>query len=271
MRADKSLFEQFFGVVARSQTWLNFIYLFLAFPLGLIYFLYLIIGLALGFGLAVIWVGLAILVLVVAGWWLLAGLERMLTISLLRVEIPPMSTPRSEKATTSTERLGAFIANPVTWKSLVYLLVKFPLGIVSFTVLTTLTAVTVILLASPIIFPFAQPEVLLTNGNLIRVDTLGEALVAFVVGLVMIFFSLHIFNGLAWVSGRFARVMLGNVRRPANPMVVTPPQTPETSVQPVSPTVEASTGGENTAAIGSPPETGQVQTGETTPAETQPN
>jgi len=212
MNADKSLFEQVFGVIARGQTWLNFIYLFLVFPLGLIYFIFLVTGISLGVGLIIIWVGLVILALVMAGWWLLAGFERLLAISLLKVDIPPMGTAASEKATTSTQKLGAYLSNPVTWKSLVYLFAKFPLGVLSFVVQVTLSAITVTLLASPIIYRYIQPEVWITNNILWRIDTAAEAGIAFLVGLVMLFISLHVFNALAWVSGQFAKVMLGNPR-----------------------------------------------------------
>jgi hypothetical protein len=231
MNANKSLIEQFFGVIAHSQTWLNYLYLFLAFPLGLFYFIYLTVGLSVGIGTLIIWVGFLILGVVIAGWWLMAGLERSLAVSLLKVEIPPMSTPRSEKAMTSTERLGAFIANPVTWKGFAFLLVKFPLGIISFVVLATLTAVTLILLASPVIYPYLQPEVWVTNTIVWRIDTIGEAAGAFVVGILLLFISLNIFNGLAWVSGQFARVMLGNPRKEAvQPITVVPVVPPEPAV-----------------------------------------
>jgi len=39
---------QFFGVAAREGTYLNIIYLLLAFPLGCAYFVFLVTGLSLG-------------------------------------------------------------------------------------------------------------------------------------------------------------------------------------------------------------------------------
>lgn len=210
MNGNSNILEKFFGVVANGQTYLNYIYLFLAFPLGLIYFIFLVVGLSVGLATIIIWVGLLILLMVIAGWWLLAGFERIMAISLLRVDIQPMSTARSDKAQTTLEKLGAFLSNPVTWKGLVFLLAKFPLGIVSFVVLVTLTAVTIVLITAPLTFNFIQPEVWLWGGGVWRIDTLGEAMIGAVAGVILFFISLHIFNGLAWISGKFAQVMLGN-------------------------------------------------------------
>ena len=42
------------------------------------------------------------------------------------------------------------------------------------------------------------------------VDTLPEALLLALLGLFMLLISMHIFNGMAYVSGKFAKVMLGN-------------------------------------------------------------
>ena len=66
----------FFGVVAEPQSYINILYLFLSFPLGIAYFVFLVTGISLGFGLAIIWVGVPILVLVLAGSWALCQLER---------------------------------------------------------------------------------------------------------------------------------------------------------------------------------------------------
>ena len=48
----------------RGQTYLNIAYLLLAFPLGLVYFGFLAIGLAVGFALVLALVGIPILLLV---------------------------------------------------------------------------------------------------------------------------------------------------------------------------------------------------------------
>ena len=73
-----SLLGSVFGVVVRLQTYLNLLYLFIAFPLGLAYFIFLVTGLSVGISLVIIWVGLPILLFMLAAWWVLAIFERQL-------------------------------------------------------------------------------------------------------------------------------------------------------------------------------------------------
>jgi hypothetical protein len=102
----------------------------------------------------------------------------------------------------------SYLVNPVTWKSLAYLLVKFPLGIFTFVVLVALIAVTLRFLAAPVICRLLSLEIWFIGDMGIHIDTLWKAIGCSFVGLVLFFPILHIFNGLAWISGRFARVML---------------------------------------------------------------
>src|SRR5512142_3250624 len=91
MESLKSSLSKFFGVVIRGQTYLNALYLLLAFPLGLFYFVFLVTGLSVGIGTVIIWVGLLILALVFAGWYAMLAFEREMAIGMLRENIPPMS------------------------------------------------------------------------------------------------------------------------------------------------------------------------------------
>ncbi|HZD55859.1 MAG TPA: sensor domain-containing protein [Anaerolineales bacterium] len=208
-----NILARFFGVIARGSTYLNLLYVLLAFPLGLFYFIFLVVGLSLGFSLLIILVGILVLLIVFAGWLAFGAFERQLAIWLLREDIPPMTPPklrnRPAESAVSWNGFVAYLANPVTWTSLVYLFVKFPLGILSFVVSVAALSITAVFITSPLTFPFLQPEVWFTWNSLWKIDTLGDALIAFVIGLALLFISLHVLNGLAWVSGRFAWVMLG--------------------------------------------------------------
>jgi hypothetical protein len=106
-------------------------------------------------------------------------------------------------------RIKSHFADPVTWKSLVYLLAKFPLGIISFVVLVTLLTVTLGFLSAPAIYRFFPMQMMYFGGTpYIVIDTLWEAIACFFVGAALLFPTLHVLNGLAWISGRFARLML---------------------------------------------------------------
>jgi len=196
--------RQLFGVVARGQSYLNIIYLLLALPLGTFYFVFLVTGLSLGFGMIITLVGIPILLLVLGGSWALRELERGLTIALLKEDIPR----QSGRPTSSGlwPRLKAHLSNRVTWTGMLYLLLKFPIGIATFTIAVTLVAVTLGLLTAPIYYSFVDMA-----GSVWNIDTLWEAFLLTFIGIPMVFISLHLMNGAAFVSGRFARVMLGKL------------------------------------------------------------
>lgn len=226
-----STLKKFFGVAVQGQTYLNLLYLFLAFPLGLFYFIFLVTGLSLGVSLVIVWIGLFLLAVVFAVWYSLIVFERQMAIWLLGEEIPPISR-QDLRGLSLWQQFKAAVANPVTWKGLAYLLAKLPLGIVSFTFLVTFAALSVSLLAAPFYYQLVHPQVDLTwtgplSNSIWVVDTLGEALLASLAGVFVSLVSMHILNALAWISGKFARVMLGNAAAPAQPPAPAEPPSPE--------------------------------------------
>ena len=125
-----SVLTRFFGVVRRPETWLGILFNWLAFPLGLFYFVFLVTGLSLGVGLVVVWVGIPILLVVAGAWWLFGAFERVQARYLLRADVP--GAPREwEKVEGVWAKLKAHFGSAATWKDLVYLLAKLPFGIVS--------------------------------------------------------------------------------------------------------------------------------------------
>lgn len=200
----------FFGVMGNGQSYLNLLYVLAAFPLGLFYFVYLVSGLSLGISLSIIWVGVPLLLLVGAGWWLMASFERYMAIHLLKEDVSEMSLPANPTDDLWT-RFKTYFSNPVTWKSLLYLFIKFPLGLATFVVLAVMVTLTLGLLS----MPFTYQHVELFQGisfgfGVWQIDSLFDALLAALVGLILWPVTLHLTNGLAWVYAKFAKLMLGN-------------------------------------------------------------
>lgn len=197
--------KPFFGVAARGQTYLNIIYLLLSFPLGTTYFVFLVTGLSLGISLLIIWVGIPILLFMLAAWWVLVAFERQLAIWLLHVDIPPMSR-ETASGQSAWVRLKIHLRNPVTWKGLAYLFARFPLGILSFVVAFILIALTGALLFAPLTYTDPAYQIYIFSW---QIDTLNEAMICSILGLGVGLISMHVINGMAFVSGRFAILMLG--------------------------------------------------------------
>jgi two-component system, OmpR family, phosphate regulon sensor histidine kinase PhoR len=209
-----------------SRTYLRILYLFLAFPLGTLYFTAIITGFSVGAGLAVVIIGFPILVLTLLAWLLFARVERELAIHLLGASIRPMTVPDAVKRT-AWQRLQKTLADPVTWKSLVYVMIEFPFGIVSFTLATTLISVSLAFILYPVEYVVAtalyRPLTGSPNGlagqtvNMWPITIDGHFdpniaaafLLVSAFGLLLGLGTIALLNGMGWLWARFAEITLG--------------------------------------------------------------
>lgn len=201
--------KAFFRAPFRPRTYANLLYLALALPLGLVYFIFLSVGLPLGAGLTIVWIGIPILALVLAGSWGLAALERQMAIHALGAEVPPMTPPAPSETRTGWQQVKAFLSNPVTWKGMAFLVLKLPLGIVSFTALVGLLATSAAFLLAPVLRQLGAFEI---DGLIWSVDSPGAAWMCSLLGLGLLFVSLNLLNGLAAVWRWAATFLLGSER-----------------------------------------------------------
>jgi hypothetical protein len=195
--------KKYFGVFLLSQTYLNLIYLILSFPLGLFYFIFLVTGASIGFALAILVIGVLILAAVFAASWGMVSFERVLATSLLHVKIPPMEKP-SASSDGFWVRVKDYLTNPVTWKGLLYLFCRFPLGIINFSLVVSFFAALLGMIAAPFIYQWATYDL----GFLV-VNSLSTALLVSLIGILLVPAALHLLNFMARIQGEFARVMLG--------------------------------------------------------------
>jgi hypothetical protein len=202
---------QFIRVMVDLQAYLNVGYLVIAFPLGVFYFVFLVSGLSLGLSTVIIWVGIPILLLVIVVWSALGDLERYMAIHWLKEDFSMLiSLPK--KGVDIWTRFKEFLTNPLTWKCMIYLFLKFPLGIATFVIMVVLVSLTLGFLTAPITYrllPDFQIGISLRAGlPQWHIDSLNDALIGMLVGLVLWPLTLQVTNGLAWIHAKFARVML---------------------------------------------------------------
>jgi signal transduction histidine kinase len=211
---EQARIESKFRVLWEKQTYVNLLYLLVSFPLGIFYFVFLLLGLISILSTTVI-LGAPILLLMIFIWWRLARFERNLAMRWLHVEISPMAPPRKEGLNRG-KRFRAHLTNAVTWKSLAYLFVKFPLGIISFVVIINMFVLTlgftvfsllIRLLVMLVLYLFRP--LLRRRGEGVAVDRGRLFLLLSITGFGFVLIAFHVLNALAYVSGQFARVMLG--------------------------------------------------------------
>jgi FtsH-binding integral membrane protein len=199
---DRDLLDIIFGPATEAQTYLNLLYLLLAFPLGIAYFVFLITGLSLGTGLLVIFVGVPILMGVLFACLGLGAFERLMARSMLHLMIP--SPPMLASGPGLWAKFKALFGDATTWKSVFYLLLKFPFGVAVFVVLVTAFSVSLALILAPLTY-----GIISIDFGLWRVDSKDEATIWCLIGVVLLLVSFHLVNGLAFLWGRFAQIMLG--------------------------------------------------------------
>jgi hypothetical protein len=105
--------------------------LFASFWFGLAYWILVIGGFALALSLSVVLVGIPLLLFMLAATRTLALLDRRLMAEILDVSAPGDFDDVDMRGANLGERLGMYLGSWATWRSLLYLAVKFPLGILS--------------------------------------------------------------------------------------------------------------------------------------------
>lgn len=197
------------GVVADAQTYRNLLYIFLAFPLGLLYYAVLVVGFTLGIGLSMLLVGLVILVVTVIGLRYAASFERRLANSLLATEIAtPDDVDRSSDGPVGTVK--AYLRASSTWRGLGFVVLKFPIGILSFILLVGLLGTAIELLLLPL-YPGGAFNVQVAGWRVARsFETSTHRLIAVPVGAVLGIVAVHVLNAFAGANASIASSLLGS-------------------------------------------------------------
>ena len=139
--------------------------------------------------------------------------------SLLKEDIPrtirERSTVADDQVLSPVERLflgtwrrfKSHLSDRLTWTGILYLFLKFPLGIGSFVMVVVLVSVTGALVGAPFYY-WVDDGI---DLGIWQVDVVWEALILTLAGIPLAFIALHLMNGAAFLSGRLARVMLGKL------------------------------------------------------------
>jgi signal transduction histidine kinase len=207
-------------VAIEPQTYRNAVFLATRFPLGLLYFFVFFMLAAIGFSLLTVLIGIPLLGLTLAVAWACASFERDLARWLLRVEIPPMSFPRPP-GVTAWRRARAHLANAVTWKSLAYVLLQMPVGVIVFVFQSTLLGAALALSVAPIVYVADVLTYRPSGGSFdgffltlsgpgagLQPRGLVSALALGAVGFGLFLLTLHLINGVAAAWSVAARQML---------------------------------------------------------------
>ncbi|MEM7453238.1 MAG: protein kinase [Planctomycetota bacterium] len=189
-----------------GQTYKNMLYLLMSFPLGIIYFVLVVVGLSTGISLVIVWIGLLILLGLFLAIQGISAFERGLVSTMLNTKINKRQRIRPREDLTVLQRAGRMFLNPDSWLGVLYMLGKFPLGIISFVFLVALTAVSISFILSPIAMVLPED---ITDNDLPFVLRMLATILLPIIGVPLLCSSAYVFNGIAWLHARWAQICLG--------------------------------------------------------------
>lgn len=208
-RETASLPVRFFAIMGNPLAWTAMLYLLLGLPVGVFLFTWAVTGLALSVGLSVLIIGLPFFLLFLASVRLLGFVEGRLVEALLGVRMPRRPVHPGERKSWF-RRVVAMLMDGRTWSSILYMLLKLPLGIAGYVITVTGLSVALGCIASPVVhYGFGEP-VLWINGP-VYLPWYGEGgLVIF--GVLLFVALMHVFRWLGLGQAHLARALL--VRAP---------------------------------------------------------
>jgi hypothetical protein len=117
--SDGQLFRDWFSLIAH-------------FFLGIAYFTFLSVGFAVALASSVVLVGIPQLLFMLATTRILARIDRQVMGALLDTPTAIVADDVDTRGANLGERLGMYLGSGATWRSLIYLLLKLPVGIMTF-------------------------------------------------------------------------------------------------------------------------------------------
>jgi hypothetical protein len=199
----------FFGVIAEPASYGNILYLLLGLPLGTVYFTAIVTGVSLAIGLTpLVLLGIPLTI----GLWYMnrafMHIERGLAVGLLDEQIDQVP-PVPAWPGGLWRHLKACIADKYGWKGMLYLLLRFPVGIFTFTLAVTLVSTSLGLAFAPTYMWAGDSDTWLGSWIAGWLDSYWWSFALVPIGIGLTFVSLHLMNALARACGRWTTWSLG--------------------------------------------------------------
>ncbi|HJW06900.1 MAG TPA: sensor domain-containing protein [Rhodanobacter sp.] len=212
----RSLAGRFFGVAADPRTYGALFYMLLSLATGIFYFTWAVTGLSLSVGLSVLIIGLPFIVLFFGSVRVLSLVEGRIVEAMLGMRMPRRPVYPTT-GMTLMQRIGSMFTDVHTWTTLCYMWLMLPLGIVYFTLAVTLLSVSVAFIGAPLAMLlhndwlpglYVDHQVTVNWGFGAHVPGWGDAIAMCVIGVVLLFATLHLARALGRLHGHVAKHML---------------------------------------------------------------
>ncbi len=213
--ANGKSYPGFFGVFADPKAWGGLVFMLISLVTGILYFTWAVTGLSVSLGVMVLIIGIPIAIIFLLSFRGIAFLEGRLVEALLGERMPRRAS-FTDSSLSWKERLKILLTGKATWLSWIYMLLMLPLGIIYFTVMVTLLAVSISFMATPIgaIVMMAKdiPFDIFSSGDMVWTvsDPVGFMLTLLiaVLGFLIGTCTMHIARWIGKVHGKFAKALL---------------------------------------------------------------
>ena len=255
----------FFGVLKDERTWLSLVYLLVTFGTGIAYFTWVVTGVSLSLGLAVLIIGIPFALFFLASVRGISFVEGRMVEGLLGVRMPrrPSFGPTDPSV---EKRILYWLRDRRTWTTMLYLLLQMPLGIAYFVIIVTGFATSLALIVSPLVYAvgrsqewtdrFGSVQYWTVNGYPLPPWTLVLAVLA---GILLLIGTLHLIRLLGRAHGAYAKAMLVRIGQESAGAPATTPPPAAPSAGSAGGSGGATTGGGGAATLSAPlPLTGGV-------------
>jgi uncharacterized membrane protein len=212
----RSLAGRFFGVAADPRTYGALFYMLLSLATGIFYFTWAVTGLSLSVGLSVLIIGLPFIVLFFGSVRVLSLVEGRIVEAMLGMRMPRRPVYPTQ-GMSLMKRIGSMFTDVHTWTTLCYMWLMLPLGVAYFTIAVTLLSVSVAFIGAPLAMLFRNDwlpglyvnhRVVVDWGFGAHAPGWGDAIAMCVIGIVLLFATLHLARGLGRLHGHVAKHML---------------------------------------------------------------
>ncbi|WP_159015404.1 sensor domain-containing protein [Cognatiluteimonas profundi] len=204
---------RFFGVIAEPRTYAALFYMVLALATGIFYFTWVVAGLSMSAGFAVLIIGVPFVILYFGSVRVLSLVEGRIVEVMLGERMPrrPLYSSRGKPL---LERIKDLFTDPRTWTTQLYFLLMLPLGILYFTLVVTGLSVSLSLALLPVLMLFG-------NSQWVHVDGFGLSLqqdpwtwpLVSLAGIVLLFVTLHLARLIGQWHGQLAKHLLVQAER----------------------------------------------------------
>ena len=204
---------RFFGVAADPRTYASLFYMVLALATGIFYFTWVVAGFSTTAGLSITIVGIPLLILFFGSVRVLSLVEGRIVEVMLGERMPrrPLYSVRGRSI---WQRIGDMFTDPRTWSTMLYFLLMLPLGVVYFTLATTLLVLGISFVLAPLAVWTGvgdtwqeANDVMLVGIDNVAIDGWGLVLML-VAGVLLLFATLHLARAIGRGHGLLAKHLL---------------------------------------------------------------